>query len=698
MTELSLILGLNLLALLFVAALTRWVFAHDVEPAEARGLVTAMRGAVASFRLRQLKWSLVVLVVLAVAAASVAYHFSDLPLATAYLVGGIFLGGSLSMALGQLALTCGMRCAAATATALRGPSSSVLILALRGAALVALSVEIWVGLVVALALLLLVMLHGNDVASWLPTARVLFAGVGLGCLGPSVVVHLSGASLANAGETGLVLLDPSTQSRFRLEPRNPSMVTSAVGPQLGPLLGRAQDISNLSLLCHLVVVAASLSAVEHGGGTWIFGLLATPMLIRACGAIGSAIAISSVRADDGDEPVEVLFRGQLAAAALGAAGIVGSCRWLLGDGTWAIAVSIGLLALLGHTAVTLLAKLWAERRSRFLNAVREAATVSSEAAHGLGLASAGLLCGLSLLLVVATMSAGLFVASHFEMPESPAIALALSAFFSTISFSLAIGSTGPVIETACGLCSLGPDGAKPQALSRLSSLDFLAAAGGSMAQAQFAAGSTLLGGSIALVLLPGIALDGVSAFVPVIAAFFGAMFVIALASLALRHAADVNVASSQESARQLRSFGRDGKGSWNVPPEFSPSYKDQLQRVTDRAMSNLVPSLLVCLVLPLALGTFTRHWFGSETLIVGVAWFLAVCGLTGGAFASIAAAAAGLVSAARRHSRASNSQHQSSLNRADLFAHTVGSVVAASSRLAVAGAAATGLVLVAVVT
>jgi hypothetical protein len=150
---------------------------------------------------------------------------------------------------------------------------------LRGAAALTLGLELAVSLLTVSALLWTHVSNASDLAQWLPDARTLLAAAALGSVATSAIVHSTGSAVSGAAEAGLHELDPRTPARFRLQPQNPALVTSAVGPELGRLSIHAHDYIALSLLCNVT----ALSGVPSDPGGVPFPLLAVCLLIRASG-------------------------------------------------------------------------------------------------------------------------------------------------------------------------------------------------------------------------------------------------------------------------------------------------------------------------------------------------------------------------------------------------------------------------------
>jgi K(+)-stimulated pyrophosphate-energized sodium pump len=701
-TELSLILTLDFIVVLASLGLVRWVFAHDTEPSEARGLLTALRGAVSSFRLRQGKRGLLLVAAAAWLTIAVGSWLGASHSVIVYAGSGVVLGALLNVVVGQLALGFGARSAAATATVLRVPSSSAAVLALRGGALIALAIEVSVSLLSTVVLAATLLATGQDLASGLPNARAMLAGVAFGSVAAVVVAHWSGSAVASAGEFGLHQLRGTAPNRFPLEPQNPALVVSACGPHLGTLLARAHDATCLSVLAHGISLSAALTTIAEGSAgtasSLLLALVALPLLVRTAGLLASAVAVLSLRADDSDDPVVLLSRGQLAAAVMTAAGMAGACRWLLGAGAWVSAFGIGLLGLLLQLAVALGARLLVERRSPGLSQLRESANASAETTSGLGFGISGIFTALSLLGVTIVIAIALALGGTWPAGGGfvGAASLALAGFLSTLTFSLALGLLEPVVESACGLASLGSEGQRPQTQARLSALDFAGVACGSLAQSHISGASVLLTVAAALVVwAEPLVSHGLSMPLLLTATLVGVGLVIVLCALAVRHSAKTVLNSQQETARQLRGLHKDERGLPQVPNDFSPSYKDQLTRVTDGALSGLLTPALLTLVVPLLLGAGVQRFFDTAQLQGTLVFFLVAQGVTGFMFASVSGAALGLLGAARRHSRAAHSAQQYSLNRADLFAHALGSSVGPAARLAVAAATAAGMMLVA---
>jgi hypothetical protein len=474
-------------------------------------------------------------------------------------------------------------------------------------------------------------------------------------------------------------------------------VVSAIGPELGPLASSAYDLLSLSVLCHLGPLVIVLATAEPSGASALT-LVSTCLLVRACGLLASGVALWSLRVDDPDDPVLVVFRGQLATSAMAGFATVGVCRWLWPNSSFGGAVGIGLLGVLGHGLLAFVAWAWVQRSSRALTWVREAALGSAASASSLGIGLSSLMALTVLAALMAVLGVCAALAGNLEVPGGTlfSFALCLSGFTTSLAFSLTLSSGEPVLEGACGLASVGRDGSRPQGLSRLGTLDFVAPALGSMGHIQAIGAWSVLGVGTAFLSFRSAAWEPFSAL-PVVSGLIGMGFVFTLVGLSLSQVARTASAGAAETQRQLRAVSRELKAGSDIPADFSPSYRDQLDRVCQVALSGTYAPAAACVSLPLVVAIISAEWLDAPQLNLSIAWFLAATLVMALSLGALGTLVAFVLKGAHRHSRASNTAHQLALNGADLFAHLTGSPLALASRLALAGATTTGFVLVGVV-
>lgn len=693
MAELSVILGLNVASGLLVVLLGRWLVQDAPLGNEARTLVAAMRGAVTAFRTQQTRRALLPLVVVMAAAASCTLLNPTHADATLELCLGLVVGGILALGCGRLATALGGRACRTTAALLSGSATAPFLSSLRGAAAAALGLEVAVSMLTVTALAWAYTNGASDGSSGVHAARVVLAGMALGSVATGAVVQASGAAVASAAEAGAHQLDPSAPVRLRLEPQNPALVTSAVGPELGRLSIYAHEYVALSLLCNV----AALVGPAHNS-EFPFAVLAVCLLIRAAGLVASGIALLSVRVDDGDDPVTVLFRAQLAAAVMSALCISGACRWLLGEANWSLAATLAMLGLFGQVLVAFVSRSWLQRRAATVRWVRDAAVAGSAAAASTGVGLGVAFAGAALLVPMVAVAAALAVAAEQELGSGAlgAFALCLAGFVTTLPLSRSLGAADPVIESGCGIASLEAHVGGPQGQARLSMLDFVAAALRSIGDGHTTGVWVVVGTGLSLLSLGGLAPE-LETTLAACGSILGAAFVLSVVALSSLHAARTFTSCGLEVRRQLRSDSGERGPASDAAQDRSPSYRDTLKSSLDVALSGIALPTALLLSLPLALGALGGRWLDGSELRGVVSWFLGTALCAGLTLGGGSAAWAVLVSAARRHSRAPNASLQLALNDADQLTTATGQQLAFASRLALAGATATGFVLVAIV-
>lgn len=700
--------------------LARWLLSLDSGDAEARRLLGAVQRAADSLNWKQTQRAALItltliLTTLGVGPAlgrSVGEFGALLPL-------GVGIGALCSLGVGQLALQLVTRGSARTAAAARGPLGHALSVGLRTGTSVALLAE-GVSLMLSTAALLpaifvqdlTVQTSGLGPSQGFTEVKLLAAGLGLGALGPALFGQASGGALYCAGQAGRrepLLHNPVFS--YQLNVKNPTLVLDVVAAHVGKSAVRAQLVFCASLLANTAAVSSVLLLLQNGSQVQHpLMLLSLPLVIRGTGLVSSTVTALSTHADESEDILAALFRGQVATSVLCLAAVFGATAWLLGAEEQLPFFLVGGLSVAAGLLVSYGAKSSMQQRASRVRELSETAELSPP----LGLArsvAAGLRGGTwpaAGLLVSVGLGWAVGVNAYPATGGALGVALALAGFFSGSCFSAALLIFDAVVESACGLASLDASHAQPDCQGRVAALSASALAAGGVARAYYATAVALVGVSVATTIWrshtgtpqsvgntqsvdPMLALGGLT----------GLALVVGYCGTVLQHVSSTAAGLKTELQRQLRGFVRNATGTSVLPPDFKPRYRDYLDKATAGALQRIPLWSALVLLGPVVLALLARVWSTSlegqtsPMLVPAFSAFVAVATLVGLTVTLVSDGAASAWNAAVRSGRPKPAAQSGASNLIDTTVDFIGAT-ASSAQLVIAGAAASGLFITAI--
>jgi len=454
-------------------------------------------------------------------------------------------------------------------------------------------------------------------------AALCVSQTGAACVG---VNTLAGSSTFEA-RTGLSAIDP----------RNPSVLVTAVASQLGHVVPRVLDSFVSSVLVSTLSFQVIYLAPLLG---WSQGTVATallPMMLRCFGLLASLSGLLTLRSSEHEDPGDAFVRGQIVAHVVVASALAGNIVWLTGRLSLPV-VTAGMVGLLSPSVL-------GRVRSYLLGSVRLPRLPNDELKRqGLQVAADAVAAALRTALwpallypcLIVTFAFWLMHASTTPVERGAAILVglampsALSAWNLAVSVGLDLESVG-VLASSVGRIPLSAD--STQRLRRLAdgtgrtatATETIASDGGSVlcglcavvcqvSHARTFASSTSVATLLAAslwVFLPGLLAT----------------------SAALKSAAKAARTHVAELDRQLRGMRRNGNQTV-VPDDFVPSYRSSVELLARDSAHGRMAFAVLALALPLliaCLGAAVENTPGLAAL--GLASYAAI------------AAAAGLIAA-----------------------------------------------------
>ncbi|HEU5074578.1 MAG TPA: sodium/proton-translocating pyrophosphatase [Polyangiaceae bacterium] len=676
MTELVLILGINLAGLTFATAMARWMLVREAPSVEVRRLVNAVERATRSFLaacFRQVAIT-VALVALVLAGLHAYVWRSGTSENVRYVVWsllGLAVGALLTCVVAHVVVTLSRRASMNCLGALRVGLDRTLGVAVRAGGAAALVSEC-TG--VLGACLLFGLLRALTTADKVPVASSLayvLGGYALGAALAALVLQRSGAVYHSASEVGGELAGERDADLGACDPQNPAAVAKLVGDHVGQVAARAVDLFVCSAVANTAVLLTAAHVFSDALAAGSLGLLLLPLLVKSFGVIASAFGIMVIRTEEATEPTHGVWRGHATTLVISIGALLGSTLWLLGKQTWAPFFVAGLLGLLVSTAAAYLATRNVQRRRAPMRSLLEAMKLGDS-----GVLAEGVALGLSAALVPSVAAFGAVVASS-ELGRASEIgggamlgvSLALMSMLAAGPFMLAVNIVGPIAEGARGLGTLAlPSTGDDELERRIQRLQDLGTSTDSFAQSFW----TLVGGIAALftassLLAPALAAEiaqpskaGAAAPLPLdlthpavaYSGLLGAVLVLAYAGGVL-HAASRSLKSVvSEVERQLRAFPKD-RGKFQIPSDYIPSYRACIEIVARGALARPIGPVLTAVLFPIVLGPLLVASTTSTPITVraALASFVLVGAITGLCVAFFAETLRGCLGYLRRQVR-----------------------------------------------
>jgi len=464
--ELSLILGISVLGLLFAMYLTKNVMSRDTGTDAMRVISDAIKEGAEAFLRRQnrtigmLAFALALLIYILYAFVRAHQEFDpvnnagELALWTSV---SFILGALCSVASGYMGMWVSIRTNIRTASAATRSLNDALQTALRGGAVSGF-------FVVALSLLGVAGLFGIvnmlNVAKSVEQIPLLIAGYGFGASFVALFAQLGGGIYTKAADVGADLVGKVEAGIPEDDPRNPAVVADLVGDNVGDCAGRGADLFESTAAENIgaMILAAALYKANPGalGANGLMSVLLFPLVARAFGIIASIIGIMTVKTNEDEDPMNALNRGYYVTTVFSMVGFFVASKWLLGDQYYFNFFLCGVIGVLTALAFVFITQYYTEYKYRPVQSIAEASKTGPATNIIAGIAVGMESTGYPILVISAALISAYFLGEHSGLKEAGLFgtAVATMGMLGTAAYILAMDTFGPITDNAGGIIEM----------------------------------------------------------------------------------------------------------------------------------------------------------------------------------------------------------------------------------------------------
>ncbi len=464
--ELSLIIGISIIGLLFALYLIKNVMDRDTGTAKMREISDAIKSGAEAFLRRQNRTILTLVVALG-AIIYILYAFvrahnehdpaspSELALWTTL---SFVLGALCSVAAGYMGMWVAIRSNIRTAAGATKSMNSALQPALRGGAVSGF-------FVVALSLLgvagLFWLVRWSGVTDDVTKIPLLIVGYGFGASFVALFAQLGGGIYTKAADVGADLVGKVEAGIPEDDPRNPAVIADLVGDNVGDCAGRGADLFESTAAENIgaMILAAGLykanSLTFDGAGLTLLGVLLFPLVARAFGILASIVGILMVKTNDTEDPMKALNRGYYITAVLAMIGFYIASKWLLGPFYFNFFLC-GLIGVLTSVAFVLITQYYTEYKYRPVKSIAEASQTGPATNIISGIAVGMESTGYPVLVIAAAIVGAYFLGENSGLAHAGLFgtAVATMGMLGTAAYILAMDTFGPITDNAGGIVEM----------------------------------------------------------------------------------------------------------------------------------------------------------------------------------------------------------------------------------------------------
>lgn len=416
-------IGAGILSVIYGIFLIKWILKQPSGDAKMKEIAGAIQQGASAYLNRQYKTVAMVGVVV----------FLILGLFISWVTAiGFLVGAILSALAGYIGMHISVRANVRTTEAARNGLNPAMKVAFRGGSVTGL-------LVAGLGLL------GVTIFYWITKDVNALIGLGFGGSLISVFARLGGGIYTKAADVGADLVGKVEAGIPEDDPRNPAVIADNVGDNVGDCAGMAADLFE-------TYVVTSVAAMLLG--YYVFGGAINPIIFPL--ALGGVAIISSVLGTffvkiKGQNIMNALYKGLIAAAIFAAIGFWFVTNWLMADNGQFTTINLyisSLIGLLVTGGMVLITDYYTSTKHHPVKSIAQASTTG----HGTNIIQGLAISMKSTALPVILISIAIIIS--YSLAGIYGVAVAAFAMLSMTGIIVAIDAYGPITDNAGGIAEM----------------------------------------------------------------------------------------------------------------------------------------------------------------------------------------------------------------------------------------------------